>query len=67
MDALFIIGVLGGLVILFYLLWWADIMRNPFHARSMAPHLRERVGLMAMCLLVTVVRPTKPRHRTFFA
>ena len=31
-------------------------LRNPFHARSMAPHLRERVGLMAMCLLVTVVR-----------
>ena len=24
MDALFIMGVLGGLVILFYLLWWAD-------------------------------------------
>jgi len=31
-------------------------LRNPFHAQSMAPYLRERVGLMAMCLLVTVVR-----------
>ena len=39
-------------------------MRNPFHARSMVLS-QVRDGLMAMCLLVTVVRPTKPRHRTF--
>ena len=40
-------------------------MRNPFHARSMVLS-QVRDGLMAMCLLVIiVVRPTKPRHRTF--
>lgn len=39
-------------------------MRNPFHAQSMVLS-QVRDGLMAMCLLVIiVVRPTKPRHRT---